>query len=129
MELAAEHDTMDKIAEDSGGHAIYETNGLERAMATTIEDGTTYYTVSYSPTDLKFDGRLRKIRIALGQKGYRLAYRHSYLADDDNLIAEKKANVSSYHLDAALRHGAPAAHELAFVAHVVPQGEPKPITL
>jgi VWFA-related protein len=128
MELAAEHDTMDKIAEDSGGRAFYNTNGLEQAIASSIEDGTNYYTLSYSPANPKFDGRLRKIRIALDQKGYHLAYRRSYLADDQNQFAEKKANASSYHLDAALRHGAPPAHELAFVVHVVPQGEPKPIT-
>src|SRR5205823_1291494 len=30
LELAADHATMDEFAEGSGGHAFYNTNGLER---------------------------------------------------------------------------------------------------
>ena len=124
QQLAAEHDTMNKIAEDSGGHAFYDTNGLQKAIATGTDDGANYYTLSYSPTNAKFDGGLRKIRVALGQKGYHLAYRRSYLADDDSIVAEKTADASSAHLSAAMRRGAPPAHELLFEARLVPQGAP-----
>jgi len=122
--LGDEHDTMDKIAEDSGGHAFYNTNGLEKAIATGMDDGTNYYTLSYSPTNTKFNGGLRRIRVALNQKGRHLSYRRSYLADDDSVFAERKANAPAGHLEAALRRGAPAIHELAFGVHAAPQGWP-----
>jgi VWFA-related protein len=73
---------MDKIAEDTGGHAFYNTNGLEHAMETALDDGSTYYTISYAPTNTKFDGSLRHIRVSLEAKGFQqLSYRRSYFAD------------------------------------------------
>ena len=126
--LADEHDTMDKIAEDSGGHAFYNSNGLEKAISAANEDGANYYTLSYSPANAKFDGSLRHIRVATNQKGLHLSYRRSYLADDDSVFSERKANVMAGHLDAALRRGAPSIHELAFGVHAVPMGGPAPVT-
>ena len=128
VRFSDEHDTMDKIAEDSGGHAFYNTNGLEKAVSTATDDGSNYYTLSYSPTNTKFDGSLRHIRVALAQKGCHLSYRRSYLADDDSVFSERKANVRVGHLDAALRRGAPSIHELAFGVHALPLGWPVPVT-
>jgi len=39
QEIAAEQDAMDQIAEDTGGHAFYNTNGLSDAIATSTTDG------------------------------------------------------------------------------------------
>lgn len=126
-EIAAEQATMDQIAEDSGGHAFYNTNGLARAMATSTEDGSNYYTLGYSPSNAKFDGGLRKIQVKLAENRYHLAYRHSYLADE-TVTAEKATRAPTERLQAALRRGVPPAQELSLGAHITPLGKPRPVT-
>ncbi|HTS38328.1 MAG TPA: VWA domain-containing protein [Candidatus Solibacter sp.] len=127
QKTAAEHSTLDKIAEDSGGRAFYDTNGLQQAIATGVNSGSNYYTLSYSPSNKNFDGNLRKIHIALNGKSYHLAYRRNYLADD-NATANPSAGSASGASDVNIRRGAPVAHELVFEIHAAPQGQPAPVT-
>jgi hypothetical protein len=127
MRIAAEQDTMDQIAEDTGGHAFYNTNGLSEVIATSTEDGANYYTLAYAPSNAKFDGSLRKIRVQLSRGRYHLAYRHSYLADD-SVVAEKIASAPTAKLQVALRRGAPLAQEISVQAHITAQGRPKAAT-
>ncbi len=124
QELTAEHDAMDEIAQSSGGHAFYNTNGLEHAVATATVDGANYYTLSYSPANTKFDGSLRRIRVHLAQKGCHLSYRRSYFADDESSLKGKATEVPHDHVDATMQRGAPLARELIITAHVAPEGAP-----
>lgn len=127
-ELAADHDSMDELAEGSGGHAFYNSNGLAQAIATAVEDGTNYYTLSYSPTNKNFDGGLRKIRVKLSRSGYSLSYRRSYFADDENKFLEKAADVPLVHIQGTMERGAPLAHETLFKVHVTADDKPAPVT-
>ena len=92
IELAAEHTTMDELAEGSGGRAFYNTNGLTQAIATAVEHGANYYTLSYSPTNKKYDGRLRRIHVKVARGGYSLAYRRNYFADEEKAFQERAAD-------------------------------------
>jgi VWFA-related protein len=84
QQTAAEHATMLKMAEQTGGKAFINTNGLSQAAATAIDAGSNYYTLAYSPTNTKWNGSFRKIQISLQQQGYSLSYRRGYYADDPN---------------------------------------------
>jgi len=128
LALAAEHKTMDELAAGSGGHAFYNSNGLAQALATAVEDGANYYTLSYSPTNRTFDGGLRKIRVKLSRKGYGLSYRRSYFADDENTFLEKAADAPFVHIQGTMERGAPLAHEILFKVHVTADDKPKPVT-
>ncbi len=99
--LFSEHVIMNEIASDTGGQAFYFTNGLAQAIATATEDGTNYYTLSYAPTNTNFNGHLRNIRIKASQPNYHLAYRHSYLADDDKILSQKVARAPEERLRTA----------------------------
>jgi VWFA-related protein len=121
---AAEHSTMDTIADSTGGRAFYNTNGLKEAVAEAIVEGSIYYAISYSPTNHSFDGKLRKIKVALNQPGYHLAYRRAYFADNLEQVAHDQQESPHDPLAIALEHGAPAAHQLFFEAHIFPQGQP-----
>ncbi len=46
---AQEHSTMEQIAEATGGHAYYNTNGLAEAVANALDSGSNYYALGYSP--------------------------------------------------------------------------------
>jgi VWFA-related protein len=133
----AEHSTMDTIAENTGGHAFYNTNGLAQAMQQAIEQGSVYYTLTYSPTNLKFDGGIRHIKVQLAQDGYQLAYRKSYYAEANSLAAGTAGaprtalpdGVKAYDpMTALMKHGAPISSELFFEATVLPVEGAMPAT-
>lgn len=120
-DLAATQGTMAEIAEDTGGTAYYNTNELLKAYQSALDNGSTYYSLTYAPTNPNFDGKLRRIRVEVNGKGYRLAYRRSYFAVDSGGTASEdlaRGNPPPGSLLAALAFGAPAAHELVFAARV-----------
>ena len=81
-DTAAEHTTMSEMADGTGGHAFYNTNGLAQAVAEAIDDGSNFYTLTYTPTNANRNGEFRKIKVQLARQGFNLAYRHGYYADD-----------------------------------------------
>jgi VWFA-related protein len=136
----AEHSTMDAIGGQTGGHAFYNTNGLEQAMQSAVKDGSSYYSLEYAPTNPEYDGSLRKLKVTLDHRGLQLAYRRSYFADDLETgtrdpqtgkvekfdPAETAPELGS--LLAAMQFGAPPARQLIFAAHVDALGPPAPAT-
>lgn len=81
-ETAAAHATMQLIADETGGKAIYNTNDLKDALARVIDNGSNYYTLAYTPTNTKWDGSFRHIKVLMDKSGYVLEYRRGYYADD-----------------------------------------------
>jgi VWFA-related protein len=127
-ELAArvgETTAMNDLAHGTGGKAFYNTNGIEDAINTAVEQGSNYYAISYSPANKKYDGKYRKIKIALAEKGYRLSYRPGYFADDPT--APIKNSITQNISAIAMQHGSPQSRQLHFAARVVPVGPPKKI--
>jgi VWFA-related protein len=132
-----EHDTMKEMAEETGGRAFVNTNGLTEAVQSAIESGSNYYTVAYSPANEKWDGGFRRIQVKIDKPGVTLAYRRGYYADDPNKpvhgVQAQGAQGQSgqaqngqpapppynaFH--AAMIHGAPDPTQLIFVAAVRP---------
>lgn len=125
----AEHATMDVIAQDTGGRAFYNTNGLEHAVATATKEGAMYYSLSYAPSDTKLDGGVRHVKIELlkpelREAGYQLSYRRTYFADNIDADVAKAEDHPNDALALTLEHGAPEAHQLFFEAHLATYGQP-----
>jgi VWFA-related protein len=74
-----EHNDLDQVAEATGGHAFYNTNGIKQAVAEVIDTGSSYYTLSYYPTNKKWDGSYRNLKLEL-PGGVQPEYRHGYYA-------------------------------------------------
>jgi len=125
--------TMDTLAEQTGGRAFYNTNGLSQAMVTASADGASYYSLLYAPDNTKYDGSLRHISIHLERGNYHLAYRRSYLADDTEPSGQPHgaSDANSAPAQAAftdLEFGAPPSHQLVFAARVDALEKPVPAT-
>jgi len=124
-QVTKEHDTMEQIAQDTGGKAIYNTNDLKGALADVIKNGDRYYTLAYDPSGVKLDGRFHKIEVKFKQRGYKLQYRHGYVAQDAK--ADSKPKQSSKEQSsratklfrAEMESGAPPASELLFRVQVL----------
>ena len=124
--LAAEHTTMDTLADSTGGRAFYNTNALSDAVSKAIDAGANYYTLSYTPTDRKEDGGYRKIEIQYAGDAAsgmpQLFYRHGYYASD---ATEKKKNQVSASVPPQ-GNGGPAATAAAFQRAAMSRGAPAP---
>lgn len=72
------------FAEDSGGKAFANTNGLAEVIGKIASNDSDFYTLSYTPTNSKMDGGFRKIEVNVAG-GYTLSYRRGYYAEDAGL--------------------------------------------
>jgi VWFA-related protein len=120
----SEHGTMNMMAEQTGGQAYVDTNGLSAAVGKAIENGSNYYTLSYTPTNQRQDGEFRKIQIKAERAGIDLSYRNGYFADDPNPkhaanFAGATSGPPTPFVKAMLR-GAPNATEILLKLQVLP---------
>ena len=118
-----EHFTMDQLAEETGGRAFYNTNGLEQAVEAAMDQGSNYYTLTYVPENRKWDGSYRRIKVTLDQPGVQLAYRRGYYADNSktSVFAPKPLPIS--HMQASMMFGAPQPSEISFGVAVDPSAD------
>jgi hypothetical protein len=140
---------MDGIARETGGQAFYGDNDVAKELVKATEGGEMYYTLAYAPTNLSYDGKVRKIHVALTKKGYALSYRRSYYGTETKQaavaaradeyavpVAQKKSdaktplkgsmavNVMKDSLSANMEYGAPEEHKLVFVVEAQAVGDP-----
>jgi VWFA-related protein len=126
MDTQAEH-----IAQVTGGKAYYNTNDFRGAMMDATTNGSSYYEISYAPSNMSMDSKVRNIRVALDRKGYHLQYRQYYYAEDpdapmtDNerriqaavqMDDHPVAHLPGDSLFAYMEHGAPIDHDIVFRA-------------
>ncbi len=123
-DAVANYDHEDAIAEATGGHAYYANNRVAELLDKAVENGESYYSLTYSPTNTNYDGSVRHIRVTLADKNKTdaLTYRTLYygVSDDEALelhtkqvtqqrsLAAKQADT----LYATVEHGAPMVHDL-----------------
>jgi VWFA-related protein len=130
QQTAQEHETMYAMAEDTGGQAFVNTNDLSLAVAKAIQNGSNYYTLTYSPTDTEWDARFRSIKIKVEHPGVKLSYRNGYYAVDPNdrnkVYASSAAVLQTQPttMTTAMIHGAPDPAEILFKVRIRPASLP-----
>jgi VWFA-related protein len=79
-----QHTDLDAVAEATGGKAFYNTNGIKQVVNEVVEDGTSYYTLSFTPTNKVWDGKFRRLKLTVepgeGRSNPELHYRPGYYA-------------------------------------------------
>ena len=126
QQIAAEHATMLRMADETGGRAFVNTNDLSQAVVAAIDNGSNYYTLTYSPTDLNWNGKFRAIQVRLQQQGLTLSYRRGYYATDPSLPVNlnRKPRPPSAAPGDAVNSIPPPATELMATAML--RGSPEP---
>jgi len=81
----AEQAQMKRLAEETGGKAFVNTNGLSEVMAKISTESADFYTVSYTPTDTKMDGTFRNIDVKVAGGKFNVSYRRGYYARDTDM--------------------------------------------
>ena len=85
------------LAQQTGGHVYYGRNDIDAALADSIREGGTYYTLSYAPAQHDFHGEFRKVQVTLVHPSTPLSVlavhtRDGYyaLADDAAALAQRR---------------------------------------
>jgi hypothetical protein len=120
--LASQH-TMDSIAENTGGKSFKNSNDLVLGLRTGIEDGSTYYTLTYYPENKNWDGQFRRIQVKIDQANVSLRYREGYYAVDPAKINKEDSDAVAENFSRMLELDAPAATQIVFQAQVQPPSE------
>jgi hypothetical protein len=113
--------SMISVADLTGGQ-FFNTTEIKEAVASAIDNGSSYYTVSYVPGG-KLDGKFRKFKVQIDGATYDLAYRLGFYADSPDKPSPHNPGETSP-ITAASMLGAPTATEIQFQARVLPATDP-----
>ena len=116
--LGSQH-TMSELAYSTGGRAFFNSNDLEVSLRTSLDDGSSYYTLTYYPDNKEWNGKFRTISIKATRPGAKLRYRLGYYAIDPNAASKEETKAASEDFSRALTLDAPSVTAVLFEASVV----------
>ena len=81
-----------RLAADTGGRAIVNTNNPAEQLAGVMADASAYYLVGYTPTRRTNDGKFHEIKVKVKRRGVRVTARRGYWsASEKELTAAAEA--------------------------------------
>lgn len=107
---------MLSMSERTGGKTFYARNDIDMGIRTSLDDGSTYYTLEYYPQNRNWDAKFRRIELKLARPHVQLRYRQGYYALGPNRGGgEPVADAFSRAMD----RDAPTSASVLFQAGVV----------
>ncbi len=82
-------EVMATLSSDTGGKAFFDSNDFSPAFDRIQHDTSAYYVIGYHSTDLRRDGRYRRLSIKIDRGDVKLEYRPGYYAPADYQHATK----------------------------------------
>jgi hypothetical protein len=74
---------MSTLSSDTGGKAFFDSNDFSPAFDRIQRDTSAYYVIGYHSTDVRRDGRYRRLSIKIDRADVKLEYRPGYYAPAD----------------------------------------------
>jgi VWFA-related protein len=105
-------DALQDFAEQTGGVLRENNNDIGMILHEEFNRSRDFYTLTYTPSGKNWNGQLRKISLAVKQRGYQLAYRQGYYATD---VALKTPTLDDF--NQALSHDAEQINDVVFSVH------------
>ena len=115
--------SMVSMSSRTGGRTFYNRNDIEVGVRTSIDDGSTYYSLSYYPTDRGIDAKFRRIQVKVSRPDVKLQYREGYFALPNNPARGESVDTAAKTFSNALLPEAPNATGVLFQAAVVQPSE------
>lgn len=82
-------EVMATLSSDTGGKTFFDSNDFSGAFSRIQNDTSAYYVLGYHSTDLRRDGRYRRLSIKVNRSDVKLEYRPGYYAPADYQHATK----------------------------------------
>jgi VWFA-related protein len=112
--------TMQTLADATGGRVFENTNDIEGAVRSAIDDSRCTYVLGYYPDHNKWDGDFREIKVQVKHAGLETRYRRGYAAFPDASLDQNRAPLSA----ASLLTGQIESTELGLTVQIEPQVGP-----
>ncbi len=109
---------MASMAQRTGGKTFFNRNDIDTGVRTSLDDGSTYYTLEYYPSNKTWNNKFRHIRVKVNRPGVKLQYRDGYYANNPGVILGTDTMSSEF--SQALDINAPALTAVSFQAAVLP---------
>ncbi|MBI4874782.1 MAG: VWA domain-containing protein [Acidobacteria bacterium] len=116
------HETMEIMAERTGGKAFYNSNDIKGAVRKAIDDSRVTYVLGYYPAHDRWDGEWREIKLRVRRPRVEVSYRRGYHAIPDRPPGPQDRNN-------ALREAVWSpleATSIGLTVHLRPVEQPKP---
>src|SRR5260370_8432141 len=114
---ASMEDTLERAAVDTGGKYFHDRNDIDRAISQSLQESGSYYMLGYYPSQKKWDGKFRQVKVSVDRAGLQVRHRRGYFAVDpqnwQSLGHDKD-------LSAALAPGTLPSTEVLFMARALP---------
>jgi VWFA-related protein len=120
--LASQH-TMNNMAESTGGKSFINSNDLVLGLRNGIEDGSSYYTLTYYPENKNWDGQFRRIQVKSSRPNVSFRYREGYYAVDPEKLNKQDSDAVAENFSRLLELDAPTATQVVFQAQVQPPSD------
>lgn len=85
----ASQDTMEAVAEGTGGTICVGSNDLANCVRRAIDDSSEFYELAYYPDSQDWNGEYHKIIVKTTRPGVRLSYRNGYFASSERAADPK----------------------------------------
>jgi VWFA-related protein len=86
------HDTMQILAERTGGRAFYNTNDIRGALRKALEDAEVTYTLGYYPSSGDLDNKYHELKVKVDRKGVDVRHRKGYFASEEKPPTQEQMN-------------------------------------
>lgn len=83
--------TMETLAQATGGRVFANTNDIEGAVRSAIDDGRSTYVLGYYPDHNQWDGGFRELKVQVKHAGLETRYRRGYIAFSDTPLEQNRA--------------------------------------
>ncbi len=109
------NDTLERAADDTGGR-FFHGNDIANSIAISLQDAGAYYVLAYYPSNKKWDGRFRQVRVKVNRPGITVRSRQGYFAIDSS----RYKNSNQYDFKAAISSNVLPSTQVTFMARAVP---------
>lgn len=109
------NDALERAAADTGGR-FFHGNDIANSIAVSLQDSSAYYLLAYYPSNKKWDGRFRQIRVKVNRPGVTVRSRQGYFAIESS--ARKKDNQNDF--KAAISANVLPSTQVTFMARALP---------
>lgn len=109
------NDTLERAAADTGGR-FFHGNDIANSIAVSLQDAGAYYVLAYYPSNKKWDGRFRQVRVKVARPGVTVRSRQGYFAIESS--GHQRSNENDF--KAAISSNALPSTQVTFMARAVP---------
>jgi hypothetical protein len=74
---------FEQLGPQTGGRIFPLLNDVDAMIETSVEDGDSYYALSYYPSNHEWDGKFRRIHVVMHNPALKARTRNGYFADPD----------------------------------------------